>query len=102
MLQLRMFNLMNKGSLLVSPFQGRRFMSPHNSKHSDCGLLFIYNKYVTKKVLWNSLLKCVSLPGQPQSKVTLTHKCAKEPQLIPPLRLLLSPHFRKILSLAQL
>ena len=44
-----MFNLMNKGSLLVSPFQGRRFMNLHNSKHSDCSL-FLYNKHVTKKM----------------------------------------------------
>lgn len=62
-----MFNLMNKRCLLVSPFQGRRFKNLHNSKHSDC----IYSKHVTKNVLWNSLLKCISLSGQLQSKVAL-------------------------------
>lgn len=79
----------------------------HNSKHSDCTLLCIYNKHLPpppqKKNLKGSsgtAFKLSPLPGQLQSKVAVTHECAEEPQLIPLLPLLLSPHFRNVLTSA--
>lgn len=57
-----MFDLMNKGSLPVSPFQGSRFTNLHNSKHSNCSLyLFILSTWQKKEVFWTNLFKSVSL-----------------------------------------